>query len=91
MPNHCPTIIHFDALAGQYQVVDKMPELPKDLDEKFVNQLLNNHLKKPYGYDTCEPHYYKIPRRIIAEKIVNLNEICVDVFRFLNITYFPHK
>ena len=42
----------------------------KDLDEKFVNQLLNNHLKKPYGYDTCEPHYYKIPRRIIAEKLL---------------------
>ena len=42
----------------------------KDLDKKYVNQLLNEHLQKPYGYGTCEPHYLKIPRRIIAEKLL---------------------
>lgn len=42
----------------------------RDLDKKYVNQLLNDHLKNPYGYDTCEPHYFKIPRRIIAERLL---------------------
>lgn len=36
-----------------------------------TKNILNNWLKKKYGYDTAEPHYLKIKPLIIAEKLLH--------------------
>ena len=41
-----------------------------DFDKDKVKTLLKYHLQKPFGYDTCEPHYTKIQPRIMAEQLL---------------------
>jgi hypothetical protein len=42
----------------------------KELNIAELNKKLNRHLKEPFGYVSCEPHYLKIKPRIIAEELL---------------------
>lgn len=70
--------IDFDALpekfmlkcnhdSGSYIKVDKS----KPVDERKIKDYLNACLKRSFGISTCEPHYLRIPRRILAEEFLS--------------------
>lgn len=42
----------------------------KKFDKDSINRQLKEHLDKAFGYQTCEPHYIPIPRRIMAEELL---------------------
>ncbi len=46
------------------------------VDVSEIKSFLRDHLKKKFGYATCEPHYTKITPRVIAEEL--LPEDCSD-------------
>lgn len=54
----------------------------KDKDKaniKEIKAILKKNLSRPHGYFTAEPHYFHIPRAIIAEEL-----LIQDDFNFLN-------
>lgn len=40
------------------------------IDERAIQKKMRIALKKRFGVDSCEPHYLKIPPRIIAEELL---------------------
>lgn len=49
---------------GSAIIVDKS----KGFDREAIICELNNKLRKKFGYDHCEPHYNRIPARVVAEE-----------------------
>ena len=43
----------------------------KDFNIDKIKKELNKHLASPYGINSCEPHYYDIKRKILAEEVLN--------------------
>lgn len=42
----------------------------KNFNIELINNQLQEHLNKTYGYDSCEPHYTTIQPRIMAEELL---------------------
>lgn len=42
----------------------------KTIDEKQIKDRCTEWLKTPFGYSSAEPHYIKIPRKIIIEELL---------------------
>lgn len=53
--------------SGSSTIVDKN----KGFNEWQIKENLRRHLARPYGTGTCEPHYYGIERKILAEEVLN--------------------
>lgn len=49
---------------GSTIIIDKS----KGVDREKIIRELNNNLHRKFGYDNCEPHYNRIPPRVIAEE-----------------------
>ena len=60
--------------SGSSKIIGKS----KGFDKKAIGSFLGQHLSKPYGVGSCEPHYFGIERKIMAE------ELLVDVNDFSN-------
>lgn len=55
---------------GSTHVIDKTQGFDK---ERLITDL-NQRLKMPFGYSSCEPHYTKIKPMILAEEYIPLSE-----------------
>lgn len=54
---------------GSTYIVDK-----NSTNIKELKSIIGKHLKTPFGYLSCEPHYLKIKPRIIAEELLENKE-----------------
>ena len=57
------------------------------MDKKEVIEFLDKHLAVRYGYDSCEPHYISINPRVMAEKLIEME----DSSDFSSKTLVDHK
>ena len=57
------------------------------MDKKEVIEFLDKHLAVRYGYDSCEPHYISIKPRVMAEKLIEME----DSSDFSSKTLVDHK
>ena len=55
---------------GSTHIIDKT----KGFDKERLIGDLNQRLKKPFGYNSCEPHYTKIKPMILAEEYIPLSD-----------------
>ena len=74
--------INFDALPNSFAIkcthdyasTILVKDKSKNFDPDTITRFLHWHLKRPFGYETAEPHYTKIQPRIIAEELLPLSD-----------------